>query len=223
MSQTNAVHPPYHYPPYTSSVLRSPRLPVIKDQRAVQGFPSPLFLKEQPGLVDNDLTKNARKNGEPIGERIKVFGTVKDLKGNPLPDVLIEIWQANAAGRYIHKVDVHDAPLDPNFSGCGRTLTDKNGAYHFYTIRPGAYPWKNHVNAWRPHHIHFSLIGHHLPHRLITQMYFPDDPLQQFDPIFQSVPPQFRSLLISTFKMEQTEPDYALSFEFNIILTGKDI
>ncbi|MBD0328194.1 MAG: protocatechuate 3,4-dioxygenase subunit beta, partial [Pyrinomonadaceae bacterium] len=131
------------------------------------------------------------------------------------------IWQANAAGRYIHKEEIHDAPLDPNFLGAGRMLTDNEGRYSFYTIKPGAYPWGNHYNAWRPNHIHFSVIGHQIGHRLVTQMYFPGDPLFEFDPIFQSVPKHARELLIAQFRMDWTEPEFALAYEFNIVLNGK--
>ena len=173
------------------------------------------------GEFDNDLTKNARTNGEPIGERIKVSGVVIDEYSRPIPNVLIEIWQANSAGRYIHKEEIHDAPLDPNFLGGGRMLTDQSGRYSFYTIKPGAYPWGNHFNAWRPNHIHFSVIGRQLEHRLVTQMYFPGDPLFEFDPIFQAVPTQARELLIAKFRMDWTDVEFALAYEFNIVLSGK--
>jgi protocatechuate 3,4-dioxygenase beta subunit len=181
----------------------------------------PAFGESAIGKLDNDLTKNARKNGEPIGERIKVTGKVTDEYGRPLSNVLIEIWQANSAGRYIHKAEIHDAPLDPNFLGAGRMLTDYEGRYMFYTIKPGAYPWGNHYNAWRPNHIHFSVMGHHIGQRLVTQMYFPGDPLFAFDPIFQSVPKHARELLIAKFNMNITEPEFALAYEFNIVLNGK--
>ena len=181
----------------------------------------PVYGESVIGEFDNDLTKNARKNGEPIGERIKVSGKITDEYGTPLPKVLIEIWQANAAGRYIHKAEIHDAPLDPNFLGGGRLLSDKEGNYTFYTIKPGAYPWGNHHNAWRPNHIHFSILGHQIEHRLVTQMYFPGDPLFDYDPIFQAVPIHARELLIAKFKMDWTEPEFALAYEFNIVLNGQ--
>lgn len=181
----------------------------------------PVYGESVIGEFDNDLTKNARKNGEPIGERIKVSGKITDEYGTPLPNVLIEIWQANAAGRYIHKAEIHDAPLDPNFLGGGRLLSDKEGNYTFYTIKPGAYPWGNHHNAWRPNHIHFSILGHQIEHRLVTQMYFPGDPLFDYDPIFQAVPVHARELLIAKFKMDWTEPEFALAYEFNIVLNGQ--
>jgi protocatechuate 3,4-dioxygenase beta subunit len=181
----------------------------------------PAFGESAIGKLDNDLTKNARKNGEPIGERIKVTGKVMDEYGRPLSNVLVEIWQANSAGRYIHKAEIHDAPLDPNFLGAGRMLTDYEGRYMFYTIKPGAYPWGNHYNAWRPNHIHFSVMGHHIGQRLVTQMYFPGDPLFEFDPIFQAVPKHARELLIAKFDMSRTDPEFALAYEFNIVLNGR--
>jgi protocatechuate 3,4-dioxygenase, beta subunit len=215
------VHPPYLFPEYKSTVLRSPTQPLIPVQEQLKDLGLPAFGESDIGEWDNDLTKNARKNGEPIGERIKVSGKVMDEYGKPLKNVLIEIWQANAAGRYIHKAEIHDAPLDPNFLGAGRMLTDKDGKYSFYSIKPGAYPWGNHHNAWRPNHIHFSVMGHQIGHRLVTQMYFPGDPLFEFDPIFNSVPKHARELLISKFRMDWTEPEFALAYEFNIVLNGR--
>ena len=161
--------------------------------------------------------------GEELGERIIVTGRVIDSDGRGVPDTLIEIWQANAAGRYAHRVDDHPAPLDPNFDGAGRCLTDSDGRYRFVTIKPGAYPWKNHLNAWRPAHIHFSLFGRAFTQRLITQMYFPGDPLFAQDPIFNSVPdPQARERLIARFDLGVTEPDWALGFVWDIVLRGRD-
>jgi protocatechuate 3,4-dioxygenase, beta subunit len=215
------VQPPYLYPPYKSTILRSPTKPLMIVKEALKDISLPVFGESVIAEFDNDLTKNARKNGEPIGERIKVSGVVMDEYGKPLPNVLVEIWQANSAGRYIHKQEIHDAPLDPNFLGAGRILTDSHGRYSFYSIKPGAYPWGNHFNAWRPNHIHFSVIGHQFEHRLVTQMYFPGDPLFEFDPIFQSVPSHARELLIAKFKMDWTEPEFALAYEFNIVLSGK--
>ncbi len=162
------------------------------------------------------------KNGEPLGERIVVAGRVIDELGQPVRNTLVEIWQANAAGRYIHKVDQHAAPLGPNFLGGGRCLTDNEGYYKFYTIKPGAYPWGNHPNAWRPNHIHLSLFGNNISSRLVTQMYFPGDPLLQYDPIFLGVPPKGRELLISKFTLDLTEPSFALGYEFNIVLRGNN-
>jgi protocatechuate 3,4-dioxygenase beta subunit len=171
----------------------------------------------QPG--DSDLTR--QHSSEPLGERIIVTGKVLDDDGHPVRGALLEIWQANAAGRYKHKNDNHAAPLDPNFSGCGRVLTDNDGRYSFVTVKPGAYPWKNHDNAWRPAHIHFSLFGAGLISRLITQMYFPGDPLLAFDPIFNSIPDESARLrLISAFDWPTTKPQYALGYRFDIILRG---
>ncbi|HEU4902074.1 MAG TPA: protocatechuate 3,4-dioxygenase subunit beta [Flavisolibacter sp.] len=215
------VQPPHLYPDYKSTILRSPTKPLIPVAAHLKDVTLPAFGDSCIGKWDNDLTKNARKNGEPIGERIKVSGKVMDEDGRPLRNVLVEIWQANAAGRYIHKAEIHDAPLDPNFLGAGRMLTDNEGRYQFYTIKPGAYPWGNHYNAWRPNHIHFSVIGHQIGHRLVTQMYFPGDPLFEFDPIYQSVPKHARELLIAQFRMDWTEPEFALAYEFNIVLNGK--
>jgi protocatechuate 3,4-dioxygenase beta subunit len=169
--------------------------------------------------ADNDLT--VQHSGEPIGERITVRGRVLDEDGRPVRGALVEVWQANAAGRYRHKVDQHDAPLDPNFSGAGRCITDESGAYAFKTIRPGPYPWLNHHNAWRPAHIHFSLFGAGILSRLVTQMYFPGDPLQPFDPIFNSVEdPRARERMIARFDFESTIPMYSLGFEFDVVLRG---
>ena len=221
MNSTPTTHPPHLYPEYKSTVLRSPTQPLLIVPDHLRNLRLPVFGESCLGELDNDLTKNARKNGEPIGERIKVFGRVMDEAGRPLSNALIEIWQANAAGRYIHKAEIHDAPLDPNFLGAGRVMTDTDGCYSFYTIKPGAYPWGNHYNAWRPNHIHFSVFGHHLDQRLVTQMYFPGDPLFAYDPIFQSTPEHARALMISRFSMDQTEAEFALFYEFNIVLNGR--
>ena len=215
------VQPPHLYPEYKSTILRSPTRPLMPVQELLKDLSLPVFGESAIGELDNDLTKNARKNGEPIGERIKVSGKVMDEYGRPLHNVLVEIWQANSAGRYIHKAEIHDAPIDPNFLGAGRMLTDREGRYQFYTVKPGAYPWGNHFNAWRPNHIHFSVIGHQIGHRLVTQMYFPGDPLFEYDPIFQSVPKHARHLLISKFRMDWTDPEFALAYEFNIVLSGR--
>lgn len=214
------VHPPHLFPDYKSTVLRAPEQPFIKIKAGLSERTSPAFAEFNFGAYDNDLTKNAILNGEPIGERIVVHGKVTDEYGRPLRRTLVEIWQANAAGRYIHKVDQHAAPLDPNFLGAGRCLTDEEGNYRFYTIKPGAYPWGNHPNAWRPNHIHFSLFGAGITSRLITQMYFPGDPLMQYDPIFLGTPPKGRDLLISTFDLSLTEEGFALGYRFDIVLRG---
>ncbi|MBO0938267.1 protocatechuate 3,4-dioxygenase subunit beta [Fibrella sp. HMF5335] len=217
----SATHPPHLYPDYKSTILRSPTQPLLLVPDHLRNLRLPVFGESCLGELDNDLTKNARKNGEPIGERIRVFGRVLDESGRPIPNALLEIWQANAAGRYIHKAEIHDAPLDPNFLGAGRVLTNAEGHYSFYTIKPGAYPWGNHYNAWRPNHIHFSVFGHFLDQRLVTQMYFPGDPLFAYDPIFQSTPVQARERLIAQFRMEQTEAEFALAYEFTIVLNGR--
>ncbi|MFD1470058.1 protocatechuate 3,4-dioxygenase subunit beta [Hymenobacter caeli] len=215
------TQPPHLYPEYKSTILRSPTRPLMPVRELIKDLSLPVFGESVLQKYDNDLTKNARVNGEPIGERIKVMGRVLDESGRPLPNVLLEIWQANAAGRYVHRAEIHDAPLDPNFLGGGRVLTDKEGRYSFYTIKPGAYPWGNHYNAWRPNHIHFSVLGHQLQQRLVTQMYFPGDPLFEFDPIFQSVPRHARELLIAKFRMDWTEAEFALAYQFDIVLSGR--
>jgi protocatechuate 3,4-dioxygenase beta subunit len=207
---------------YRSTALRGPKKPLIPLRQTLSELTGPVFGHDSLGPLDNDLTRNGRKDGEPLGERIIVSGRVLDEDGRPVPNALVEIWQANAAGRYIHKVDQHDAPLDPNFFGGGRTVTDAEGRYSFLTIKPGAYPWGNHHNAWRPNHIHFSLFGPSFVTRLVTQMYFPGDPLLALDPIYQSVPAGARERLISRFSIEKTQPSYALAYDFDIVLRGRD-
>jgi protocatechuate 3,4-dioxygenase beta subunit len=214
-------HPPHLSPAYKSTILRSPTQPLLPVPDSLRDLRLPVFGESCLGAFDHDLTKNARKNGEPLGERIRVFGRVLDEAGRPIPQALVEIWQANAAGRYIHKAEIHDAPLDPNFLGAGRVLTDAEGRYSFYTIKPGAYPWGNHHNAWRPNHIHFSVFGRFLDQRLVTQMYFPGDPLFAFDPIFQSTPVHARERMIARFSLDDTEPEFALAYEFNLVLNGR--
>ncbi|MFN8354196.1 MAG: protocatechuate 3,4-dioxygenase subunit beta [Spirosomataceae bacterium] len=213
-------HPPYLYPAYTSTVLRAPSKPLIPIKHSLSELTGPVYGHDALSKYDNDLTKNGIKNGEPLGERIVVAGRVLDQFGRPIRNTLVEVWQANAAGRYVHKVDQHNAPLDPNFLGGGRCMTDDNGFFKFYTIKPGAYPWGNHPNAWRPNHIHFSLFGSNITNRLVTQMYFPGDPLLNYDPIFQGVPEKARPLLISNFDLSLTEEGFALGYEFNIVLRG---
>lgn len=213
-------HPPYLHPDYKSTVLRGPTQPLLPIQERLRQLRAPVYGHDAISALDHDLTRNAAKNGAPLGERIVVTGRVLDERGRPVRNTLVEIWQANAAGRYVHKVDQHDAPLDPNFLGAGRTLTDSEGRYKFYTIKPGAYPWGNHPNAWRPNHIHFSLFGEYFASRLVTQMYFPGDPLLAFDPIFQGTPERARDRLISRFSLDVTEPDFALGYVFDIVLRG---
>ncbi len=214
------IQPAYLYEGYKSTILRAPTKALVVPKKSEIKLTGPLFKDFKLGSLDHDLTKNAIKNGEPIGERIVVHGKVTNEKGSPIPHTLLEVWQANAAGRYVHKVDQHNAPLDPNFLGTGRCMTDADGNYKFYTIKPGAYPWSNHPNAWRPNHIHFSLFGGDIASRLITQMYFPGDPLCDKDPMFQSIPLKGRELLVSTFDYDITEPDFALGYRFDIVLRG---
>lgn len=213
-------HPAFVHPPYRSSIKRGPTLPLIPLKEKLRNQRSPVYGTDDLGPLDHDLTRNAARNGEPLGERIIVTGRVLDVGGKPVRNTLVEIWQANAAGRYVHKHDQHDAPLDPNFLGAGRCMTDNEGRYRFLTIKPGAYPWGNHANAWRPNHIHFSLFGEYFGSRLITQMYFPGDPLLAFDPIFQGTPEPARDRLVSRFSIDITEEGYALGYEFDIVLRG---
>ena len=215
-----AGHPAHIYPFYKSTMLRGPTQPLIPLKQALAELTAPVYGSEQLGLLDHDLTQNAVKNGEPVGERIVVTGRVLDEDGKPVKRTLVEVWQANAAGRYIHKVDQHKAPLDPNFLGAGRCMTDDDGRYRFMTIKPGAYPWGNHPNAWRPAHIHFSLFGDYFASRLVTQMYFPGDPLMAFDPMVQGVPEHARHLMVSKFSLDVTEADFALGYVFDIVLRG---
>lgn len=209
------------YPPYHSTIKRSPAQPLVILAQSLSELTGPVFGHEDLKPGDNDLTR--QHAGEPMGERIQVSGRVLDENGRPVANSLVEIWQANAAGRYPHKNDNHDAPLDPNFSGGGRTLTDDQGRYSFLTIKPGAYPWRNHYNGWRPAHIHFSLFGQAFAQRLITQMYFPGDPLLTYDPMYNSIPDEKgRQRLISSFDWETTVPEYALGYRFDIVLRGRD-
>ena len=212
-------HPPYRHEAYKSTALRGPTKPLLPLAQTLSELTGPAYNHDTVGPLEHDLTKNAVKNGEPLGERIIITGQVLDEHGRPVPNTLIEIWQANAAGRYIHKADQHDAPLDPNFLGAGRCLTDSAGRYRFITIKPGAYPWGNHPNAWRPNHIHFSLFGPCLLTRLVTQMYFPGDPLLAYDPIFNyGADPQARERLGASFSPDVTEPGWALGYTFDIVL-----
>jgi protocatechuate 3,4-dioxygenase beta subunit len=212
--------PPYLYPEYKSTPLRAPKRPLVPLAHTLSELAQPVYGHEDIGELDHDLTRNAAVNGAPLGERIVVTGRVLDERGRPVRRTLVELWQCNAAGRYVHAVDRHDAPLDPNFLGAGRTLTDDEGRYRFLTIKPGAYPWGNHPNAWRPNHIHFSLFGAHFASRLVTQMYFPGDPLLEHDPIYRSTRPGARERLVSRFDLDVTEPGYALGFTFDIVLRG---
>ncbi len=215
-----AANPRLIHQPYKSSHLRAPLQPAL---RLDLPFASQTTLGFSPGLVtplDADLT--ARGQGAPLGEKIVVTGQVRDEDGQPVRNSLVEVWQCNAAGRYWHKKDQHDAPLDPNFFGFGKFFTDDQGRYRFVTIKPGPYPWGNHHKAWRPAHIHFSLFGNVLAQRLVTQMYFPNDPLFAFDPIYQSIEdPAARERLVSRFSMEETVDDKMLGYVFDIVLRGR--
>jgi protocatechuate 3,4-dioxygenase beta subunit len=215
------TQPDFHYPAYVSSIARSPRQSLVMLPYTISERTGPVF---GPGIIraqDNDLT--AQHQGEPIGERILVHGRIFDEDGKPVGGALVEVWQANAAGRYRHRMDQHHAPLDPNFTGFGRMMTDDEGYYRFMTIKPGAYPWGNHANAWRPAHIHFSLFGAGILSRLVTQMYFPGDPLQPLDPIFNSIADEkARNRLVSHFDIATTQPNYALAFGFDIVLRGSN-
>jgi protocatechuate 3,4-dioxygenase beta subunit len=213
------AHPPLDHPPYKSTALRHPKQPLIYLPQSTTEITGPQLGPERVGALDHDLTR--QHEGAPIGERITVSGRVFDTEGKPLRNTLVEIWQANAAGRYRHKWDRWAAPLDPNFTGAGRCVTDDEGRYHFTTIKPGPYPWGNHYNAWRPAHIHFSLLGRAFTQRLVTQMYLPGDPVFPYDPIFNAVRDEAaRRRLISRFSIHGTQPDWAAAYEFDIYLRG---
>jgi protocatechuate 3,4-dioxygenase beta subunit len=215
----SGVHPALDTPEYRSTLLRAPHRPPVPLPHGLTEITGPLLGAERVTAADADLT--CRHAGEPLGERMILTGRVLDSGGRPVPDTLVEIWQANSAGRYAHRVDDHPAPLDPNFDGAGRCVTDSQGWYRFVTIKPGAYPWRNHLNAWRPQHIHFSVFGRAFTQRLITQMYFPGDPLFAQDPIFNSVPAAARERLICRLDMTVTEPDWALGYRWDIVLRGR--
>ena len=217
----DGTHPPLDYPGYKSTALRHPKQPLVLLPHKLTEVTGPLLGPGRLGEHDNDLTK--QHEGEPIGQRIIVHGRLLDADGKPLPNSLVEIWQANAAGRYKHTVDRWNAPLDPNFDGAGRTITDSEGRYEFVTIQPGAYPWRNHDKAWRPAHIHFSLFGRSFTQRLVTQMYFPNDPLFFQDPMYNSIPDEkARQRLISAFDYERTVDHFALAYKWDIVLRGRD-
>lgn len=215
------TQPEHLYPPYASTVKRAPTQPLVIIPQTLTELTGPVFGYGDVKPGDADLTK--QHAGEPIGERIVVTGRVLDENARPVANTLVEVWQANSAGRYPHVVDQHDAPMDPNFTGAGRCLTDERGYYRFVTIRPGEYPWRNHYNAWRPAHIHFSLFGPAFATRVVTQMYFPGDPLLPYDPMFNCVPDErARNRLISKLDWEATIPEIALGYRFDIVLRGPD-
>jgi protocatechuate 3,4-dioxygenase, beta subunit len=213
------TQPRLDYPPYRSSVLRHPtKAAHHADPEEIELW-SPVFGPQDVDPLEADLTITGR--GEPLGERIVVSGRVLDGDGRPVRNQLVEVWQANASGRYIHKRDQHPAPLDPSFTGVGRCLTGPDGSYEFVTIKPGPYPWRNHQNAWRPAHIHFSLFGTEFTQRMVTQMYFPGDPLFPLDPILQSVTDQrARDRLVATYDHELTRPEWSTGYRWDIVLTG---
>ena len=216
--QDPTAHPPLLHPAYASTVKRAPGHAPVRIPQTLTETTGPTAWERLMGPAVADLT--TLHPGEPIGQRIIVTGKVLDEAGRPVPNTVMEIWQANAAGRYAHPKDQWNAPLDPNFTGAGRVITDSEGRYRYVTIRPGAYPWGNHPNAWRPAHIHLSLLGPAFVTRLVTQMYFPDDPLIELDPIAGAVPEPARRRLISRFDIETTEPSHALGYLFDVVLRG---
>lgn len=223
MSQEPSVEhsqPPLLHPAYASTILRAPQRPLIQLPPHYGNLSLPVYGHLPMTDADRDLTRHGA-SGDPIGERMTVSGRVLDESGRPLPQTLVEIWQANAAGRYIHARDQHPAPIDPNFIGAGRCETDADGRYAFTTVKPGAYPWRNHPNAWRPAHIHFSIFGSNFLTRLVTQMYFPGDPLMPHDPILQGIPDaRARARLVATFELSLTQPEWALGYQFDIVVRG---
>jgi protocatechuate 3,4-dioxygenase beta subunit len=216
---TRLDSPLLDFAPYRSSILRHPtKNPRLVDPETIE-LASPAFGQRDVAAVESDLT--IQHSGEPLGERMTVSGRVLDGDGRPVRNQLVEIWQANSSGRYIHQRDQHPAPLDPNFTGAGRCITDDDGGYSFTTVKPGAYPWKNHLNAWRPAHIHFSVFGSAFTQRLVTQMYFPNDPLFPLDPIYQSIPDQAaRDRLVSRYDHDSSVSEWSLGYRWDIVLTG---
>ena len=220
LREDESLRTPVGFPDYRSTGLRAPlRTPVDLPHRLTE-LTGPVLGEDRVRPEDADLT--LRNGGEAVGQRILVYGRVLDSDGRPVPDALVEVWQANACGRYRHVADGFPAPLDPHFDGLGRVITDSLGRYEFMTVKPGAYPWGNHHNAWRPAHIHFSLFGQSFVQRLVTQMYFPDDPLFGQDPIFNAMPPAARYRAVSRYSLERSQDNWALAFEWNIVLRGKD-
>jgi protocatechuate 3,4-dioxygenase, beta subunit len=216
------MHPPAYAPGYKTSVPRSPRHALLTLQQTLSEITGPTFGHGDVAPLDNDLTLNFGHGGMPVGERIILHGRVLDENAKAVPNTLVEIWQANASGRYRHKKDAYLGALDPNFGGCGRTLTDANGAYFFRTIKPGPYPWLNHVNAWRPAHIHVSVFGTSFSQRLITQLYFEGDPLIPYCPIVQTIPdPDAVQRLIAALDLYTAVPMDCLAYKFDIVLRGR--
>ena len=215
------LHPPNDSPEYQSTALRHPRQPLVVIPQTLSELTGPVYGYGRIGPLENDLTR--QHAGEPLGERIVIEGRVLDEDGRAVPETLVEIWQTNAAGRYAHVEDTHNAPLDPNFTGAGRVLTAADGRFRFVTIKPGAYPWHNHDSMWRPAHVHFSVFGASFLTRLVTQMYFPGDPLLVFDPIFNAIPNErARERLVGSFDLELTRSACALAYRFDMVLRGRD-
>jgi protocatechuate 3,4-dioxygenase beta subunit len=215
------TQPDYNYPPYASTQKRCPTQALVLPPQTLSEITGPVFGHGDVKPTDNDLTRQHK--ADPIGERIVVSGRVIDENGRAVPNTLVEVWQANSSGRYPHPTDQHNAPIDPNFSGAGRTVTDADGRYRFISIRPGEYPWRNHYNAWRPAHIHFSLFGQAFLTRMVTQMYFPGDPLLPYDPMFTCIANEAaRNRLVSVFDWETTIPEQALGYRFDIVLRGRE-
>jgi protocatechuate 3,4-dioxygenase beta subunit len=222
IQRDRSIHPPAFTPEYKTTVLRSPRLALLSLQNSLSEVTGPVFRGDDIGPLDNDLILNYAKDGQPIGERILVHGHVRDENGRGVPKTLVEFWQANAGGRYRHKNDHYLAPIDPNFGGCGRTLTDEDGYYVFRTIKPGPYPWRNHTNSWRPAHIHFSIFGTGWAQRLITQMYFEGDPLIWKDAMIQIIPDEAAvRRLIAPLDLNAAVPLDMLAYRFDIVLRGR--
>jgi len=217
-----SIHPPAYTPIYKTSALRSPRIPLWSLQNSLSEVTGPMFSPDELGPLDNDLVLNYAKTGDPIGEQIIVHGHVFDGNGRPIRNALVEVWQANAGGRYRHRNDTYIAPIDPNFGGCGRMLTDENGHYFFRTVKPGAYPFRNRVNSWRPAHIHYSVCGSGFAQRLITQMYFEGDPLIPHDSILATIPDKSAAeRLIARLDLNASKPLECLAYRFDIVLRGR--
>jgi protocatechuate 3,4-dioxygenase, beta subunit len=217
-----SIHPAAYTPGYKTSVLRSPRVPLWSLQNSLSEVTGPIFTPNELGPLDNDLVLNYAKGGDPIGEQIIVHGYVLDGNGRPVRNTLVEVWQANAGGRYRHRNDTYIAPIDPNFGGCGRMLTDENGHYFFRTVKPGAYPFRNRVNSWRPAHIHYSVFGSGFAQRLITQMYFEDDPLIPHDSILATIPDKSAAeRLVARLDLNAAKPLECLAYRFDIVLRGR--
>ncbi|HYF56011.1 MAG TPA: protocatechuate 3,4-dioxygenase subunit beta [Salinarimonas sp.] len=222
LQRDRSQHPPALTPDYRSSVLRAPRAPLLSLQLSLSEVTGPVFRGDELGPLDHDLIRNYAQGGEPIGERTIVHGRVLDENGRGVPGALVEVWQANAGGRYRHVNDRYLAPIDPNFGGCGRCLTDESGAYFFRTVKPGAYPFRNQINSWRPAHIHFSVFGQGFAQRLITQMYFEGDPLIPRDAIAGTVPdPSAVDRLVARLDMSAAVPLDCLAYRFDIVLRGR--